>query len=145
MGQFVSMTAAEFRALMTKNQTSEPKKPIPEQKTSKYRAEKAKADGKVFDSTKERNRYLELKKWQEEGKISNLECQKQFMLQEGFRDREGNWQRPITYIADFCYNEGEDYIVEDVKSKMTKQLPVFRIKKKLFLRKYPEYRFREKV
>lgn len=145
MGQFVSMTSAEFRALLTKNASSGPKTPIPEQKTSKYRSEKAKADGKVFDSTKERNRYLELKKWQEEGKISNLECQKQFMLQEGFRDRDGNWQRPITYIADFCYNEGEDYIVEDVKSKMTKQLPVFRIKKKLFLRKYPEYKFREKV
>lgn len=143
MGQFVSMTAAEFRALLTKNASSGPKTPIPEQKTSKYRSEKAKADEKTFDSRKERNRYLELKNQQERGLISGLECQKQFILQEGFRDREGNWQRPITYICDFFYQEGEDWVVEDVKSKMTKQLPVYRIKKKMMLRRYPFYRFRE--
>ena len=131
MGQFVSMTSAEFRALMTKNGTLEPKKPIPTQKTSKYRSEKANADKKVFDSRKERNRYLVLKK------------QKQFVLQEGFRDSEGKWQRPITYICDFFYCEGDKWVVEDVKSKMTKQLPVYRLKKKLFLRRYPFYRFRE--
>ena len=143
MGQFVSMTSAEFRALLTKNGTLEPKKPIPTQKTSKYRSEKANADEKVFDSRKERNRYLELKNQQERGIISGLECQKQFVLQEGFRDKDGKWQRPITYICDFFYQEGDEWVVEDVKSRMTQQLPVYRLKKKLFLRKYPEYRFRE--
>lgn len=145
MGQFVSMTSKEFRALLTKNAGSSPITTPFTQKPSKYHSEKAKADEKVFDSRKEANRYLELKKQQEDGLISGLECQKQFVLQEGFRDNEGNWQRPITYVCDFFYQEGEDWVVEDVKSKMTKQLPVYRLKKKLFLRKYPEYKFREKV
>lgn len=143
MGQFVSMTAAEFRALMTKNAGSSPTTPVSTQKTSKYRSERANADEKSFDSRKERNRYLVLKKQQEDGLITDLECQKQFILQEGFRDSEGNWQRPITYICDFFYCEGDKWVVEDVKSKMTKQLPVYRLKKKLFLRRYPFYRFRE--
>ena len=69
MGQFVSMTAAEFRALLTKNTGSSPTTPSFAQKTSKYRSEKAKADEKTFDSRKERNRYLELKKQQENGLI----------------------------------------------------------------------------
>lgn len=143
MGQFVSMTAAEFRALLTKNAGSSPTTPLSTQKTSKYRSERAKADEKTFDSRKERNRYLELKKQQEDGLITGLECQKQFVLQEGFRDSEGNWQRPITYVCDFFYCEGDKWVVEDVKSKMTKQLPVYRLKKKLFLRRYPFYKFRE--
>lgn len=145
MGQFVSMTSKEFRALLTKNAGSSPITTPFTQKTSKYHSEKAKADEKVFDSRKERNRYLELKKQQEDGLVSGLECQKQFVLQEGFRDNTGKWQRPITYICDFFYHDltTDDWVVEDVKSRMTQQLPVYRLKKKLFLRKYPEYRFRE--
>lgn len=149
MVEFLTMTAAEYRAFVTKNLRSKPKDTFSEQKTvrapSKYRSLKAKADGKTFDSTKERNRYLVLKKAQEEGKIGGLECQKEFLLQEGFRDNTGKYQRPITYICDFFYQDLEtgDWVVEDTKSIVTQKLGVYRIKRKLFMFRYPQYKFHE--
>ena len=37
----------------------------------------------------------------------------------------------IKYVADFVYQEKGQLVVEDVKSKMTRNLPVYRLKKHL--------------
>ena len=150
MVEFLSMTSREYRDFVTKNARFKPESVTTEQKTvaqAKYRSEKTKVGTKTFDSRKEANRYLVLRKAQEEGKIELLECQKEFLLQEGFRDNQGNWQRPITYICDFFYHDvaADEWIVEDVKSIMTRKLEVYRIKRKLFMYRYPEYTFHEDV
>lgn len=76
-----------------------------------------------------------LKLMEQQGEIRDLVLQPKFLLQEGFRDRDGKWHRAIHYIADFRYVEDNWVIVEEVKGRMT---AVFRIKKKLFLFKYPD-------
>lgn len=78
-------------------------------------------DGKKFDSKKESERYKELKA----NGVSELECQVKFPIQI-------NGVKICSYIADFTYlNERGEKIVEDVKSEMTRKLPVYRLKKKL--------------
>lgn len=78
-------------------------------------------DGKKFDSKKECERYKELKAQ----KVGSLECQVKFPIQI-------NGVKICSYIADFTYiDERGEKIVEDVKSEMTRKLPVYRLKKKL--------------
>ena len=76
------------------------------------------------------------------GQIKDLRYQVPYLLQEAFRDHNGNWNRAITYVADFAYMErGKERItVEDCKGMKTE---VYRIKKKLFLHKYPDLNFIE--
>lgn len=105
----------------------------------KYLSKKTIIDGITFDSKKEGLHYLELKRRQELGEISNLELQPSFLLQEKFK-RDGKIYRPITYIADFRYVEEGKVIVEDVKGFKT---PEYKIKKKLLLYKYEGFEFRE--
>ena len=47
---------------------------------SKYKASKCEYNGIKFDSKKERDRYIFLKGMEDNGKISNLELQKAFVL-----------------------------------------------------------------
>jgi len=61
-------------------------------------------------------------------------------LQPGFRDRQGKYHRPIVYVDDFYYYEGDRSVVEDVKGPVTR---VYAIKRKLFQFRYPEVLFRE--
>lgn len=105
----------------------------------KYLSKKTIIDGITFDSKKEGLHYLELKRRQELGEISDLELQPSFLLQEKFK-RDGKTYRPITYIADFRYVEEGKVIVEDVKGFKT---PEYKIKKKLLLYKYEGFEFRE--
>lgn len=98
-------------------------------------ARKTVVDGKTFASRKEARRYAELKLLDREGHIEKLRCQVRYELQEGFRDRDGRWVRPITYIADFEYREGGRKIIEDVKGRKEE---VFRIKWKMLQRKFLE-------
>ena len=116
---------------------------LQEQKANKYKNVKVIYNGKVFDSIKEKNRYLWLKVLEEEGKISELELQKKFLLQEEFT-YNGKKERPIYYIADFFYYSKElnCYIAEDVKSEITRT-STYKIKKKLFEYKYPNVCFKE--
>lgn len=76
------------------------------------------------------------------GKIQNLRQQISFLLQEGFRY---NWkaERKIEYVADFVYYQDDKMIVEDVKSPITKKNPVYCIKRKLLLNRYPYITFIE--
>ena len=52
---------------------------------SKYSNKKVNIDGITFDSKKEANRYKELKILENLGKISNLELQPVYVLQESFK------------------------------------------------------------
>ena len=117
---------------------------------NKYRNKKTEIDGIKFASKKEGLRYVELKSLQERGKITCLVCQPKFELQAKFEDIiTGVKYRSINYVADFTYICDAGVIVEDVKptgkdgkvSKYYKSTPayaVFRIKQKLFEKKYPD-------
>ena len=115
-------------------------------KINKYHNKSVEIDGIKFDSKKEMLRYKELKLMQKARLISELELQKKFELQPAFKDNNGKTQRKITYVCDFYYysNKEKKYIVEDVKSIATKT-QVYKIKKKLFLYKYPEIKFIEYI
>lgn len=101
---------------------------------NKYRNKKVIVEDYVFDSLQESKRYKELKLLLRAGQISNLELQPHFLLQDSFK-KNGKTYRKIEYIADFKYIENGKTIVEDVKGLQT---DVFKIKHKLFEKKYPE-------
>ena len=95
-------------------------------KRSKYGNKKTVVDGINFDSTKEARRYGELKMLLKAGVIGLLQMQVVYRL-------EVDGKLICKYIADFEYivvSTGER-VVEDVKSAMTRKLPVYRLKKKL--------------
>ncbi|MGF0095027.1 DUF1064 domain-containing protein [Peptoniphilus sp. SGI.035] len=109
---------------------------------SKYNSIKTIVDGIKFDSKKEARRYKELKVLERAGTIKELELQPRFLLQDKFK-LEGTTHRKIEYVADFKYwdKEKETWIVEDVKGVKT---DVYKLKKKIFLKKYGrEYTFIE--
>ena len=106
----------------------------------KYNAKLVEFDGFKFDSKKELKRYQELKMLEKAGKIKDLKLQPVFILQEGFYYC-GKAIRQITYRADFEYvDEDGKVVVEDVKGFKT---DVYKLKKKLFLKKYPDIVFKE--
>jgi len=109
--------------------------------TSKYHNRKVTIDNVTFHSRAEGQRYQELKILASCGAIAGFTLQPVFMLQEAFRDASGVKQRAITYIGDFAYIDCETgrNVVEDVKGKST---PVFLIKMKLFLKRYPNLELR---
>lgn len=110
----------------------------------KFKNIKTEYNGEVYDSRKEARRAFALDLLLKAGKIRDLERQKAFVLQEGYYNNKKDKIRPIFYIADFVYydNERKMWTVEDVKSPATRT-EVYRIKKKLFEYKYPEYWFIE--
>ena len=112
------------------------------QMRNKYRAKKTTIDGITFDSRKEAMRYQELKLLEKAKVIKDLKLQPKFELQESFKS-QGKTHRAITYIADFMYYDLEQkkQVVEDVKGVRTE---VYKIKKKMFLKRYgDQYKFYE--
>ena len=93
-----------------------------------------------YDSEKEYKRSLQLKQLQKEGKISELEEQKVFILQESFKNNQNKTIKSIKYIADYFYIENGVEVAEDVKGFKT---DVYKIKAKLFQKKYPNIKFIE--
>jgi hypothetical protein len=100
-------------------------------------------DNITFSSKKEMVRYNELKQLLQIGGISDLILQPSFLLQDRFTDSTGKKHRAIHYVADFQYNIKDLIFVEDVKPSKTFSTDVYKIKKKLFLFKYPDLNFRE--
>lgn len=99
---------------------------------SKYGNKRCEANGITFDSKKEMYRYLELKGLQDAGLISDLKLQHHFTLAEAFRTPDGEPVRRTEYIADFTYVDAEGkFVVEDVKSEITRKNPVYSLKKRL--------------
>lgn len=111
-------TAREFNEY-----TNGAKKPK-EAKPSKYKNTKVEHDGKVFDSKKEYAHYLTLVALQNAGEISELNHHVTFTFVH-------NGMKIGAYEADFTYNKDGKEVVEDVKSKITAKLPVYRLKKKM--------------
>lgn len=111
-------------------------------KGSKYKNIKTK-DG--FDSNKERKRFFELELMQKAGVITSLNKQVCFQLLDTFKDKRGITERGVKYIADFVYydNEKKSFVIEDVKSPITRKLSVYVLKRKLVKQKYPDFLFYE--
>ena len=113
----------------------------------KYNNSKTVVDGITFDSRHESQRYQELKLLEKGKVISNLELQKEFVLipnqyrtEERYgkngkrlKDKQVLVERKISYFADFCYtlNETGETVVEDAKSKITREDKVYILKRKL--------------
>lgn len=98
---------------------------------TKFNAVKVEYDGRKFDSKLECNIYKVLK----ERLTPNYKIgfQPSFVLQEKF-EFDGHIIRPITYKADFViYKDIEAKAVIDAKGMETNE---FKIKRKIFIRKY---------
>ena len=95
---------------------------------SKYKNQKTVLDGITFDSKKESTRYAELMMLQRAGLIQNLRLQVPFEL---IPKQDG--ERAVKYIADFVYDEGDETVVEDTKSEITRANPTYILKRKLLL------------
>ena len=102
---------------------------------NKYRNEKTIVDGITFDSRKEANYYLYLKRLSEEGKISNLRLQVPYIIADPVwvdvekqlktKTKTVKYQvwKGLKYIADFVYidnSTGSEEVV-DVKGHRTKE------------------------
>lgn len=125
--RFIEMTLEEYQRLKT---------PI-----SKYHNHKVHADGKVFDSQMEYQRWVALQLLERNGLIECLTFHRRFMIIDGFRDRYGKKHQARYYEADFTYIDTAtgQQICEDVKGAVTQ---VFSIKKVLFLKRYPDWDLR---
>lgn len=103
---------------------------------SKYYSKKVKIGDHVFDSKKEYSRWLELQGMELAGEIRDLHRQVKFELIPSQKRNGKVVERACYYIADFTYYLGDQFIVEDVKSKITKKKPEYVIKRKLLLYRY---------
>jgi hypothetical protein len=107
------------------------------------------SDGTLFASKKEMERWDYLLKLQQAGEISDLQQQIPFVIFESFYTAQYGKVNEIVYVSDFVYTnisyrkglEGKS-IVEDSKSGPTRTKE-YKIKRKLFLYKYPDYYFFE--
>lgn len=106
----------------------------------KYGNSITEVDGIRFDSRKEAKYYEDLLWQQRTGAVKSIELQPEFVLQPGY-EVAGKKIRPIIYKADFKVTEADGHIYYvDTKGMKT---PVYLIKKKMLLYKYPDIDFRE--
>ena len=109
---------------------------------NKYKSHKTNANGVVFDSKKEYNRYIELTLLSRSGAIKGLKRQVKFelipaqyepdIINSRGKVKKGKLiERAVSYIADFVYtDENGKTVVEDTKGFRTKD---YIIKRKLLL------------
>ena len=109
---------------------------------NKYKSHKTNANGVIFDSKKEYNRYIELTLLSRSGAIKGLKRQVKFELipaqyepdiisPRGKAKKGKLVERAVSYIADFVYtDENGKTVVEDTKGFRTKD---YIIKRKLLL------------
>jgi len=110
---------------------------------SKYNVAPAAArtcDGIRFDSKAEMHRYQELLMLQRVGQIQNLELQPEYQLIDPFVSASGVKFRGVRYRGDFRYLEHGRTVLEAVNGARPE---VYRIKRHLFIRRYPDVVFRE--
>ena len=103
--------------------------------SSKYHNVKTEVDDIKFDSKKEACRYKYLMELVEAKAIRDLKLQQHFQLQGTFRTPKGETVRGIEYVADFTYWRGNTFVIEDVKSEITRKNPVYTMKKKMMAEK----------
>ena len=109
---------------------------------NKYKSHKTNANGVIFDSKKEYNRYIELTLLSRSGAIKGLKRQVKFelipaqyepdIINPRGKVKKGKLiERAVSYIADFVYtDENGKTVVEDTKGFRTKD---YIIKRKLLL------------
>lgn len=109
---------------------------------NKYKSHKTSANGVIFDSKKEYNRYIELTLLSRSGAIKGLKRQVKFelipaqyepdIINSRGKVKKGKLiERAVSYIADFVYtDENGKMVVEDTKGFRTKD---YIIKRKLLL------------
>jgi len=97
---------------------------------SKYRSRKVTLDGITFDSVRESRRYQELKLLERAGKIVDLKRQVKYRLLPSQKIGNKTVEREVSYIADFTYWQGNEFVVEDVKGVKTKD---YILKRKMML------------
>lgn len=134
--EWLRMSAAEYRKQIGSSKSSGPAQK--HLNPNKYNAKKVEINGVRFDSKKEAQLYQKLENLQRMGIISELQRQVRFELVPKQKD-----ERAVHYVADYVFKEGDKLVVADCKSAMTKKLPAYIIKRKLFKWRYPEYEFRE--
>ena len=110
---------------------------------SKYKNKKVEYNGIVFDSTKEKNRYIFLKAQEELGKIHDLQLQVKYELIPAIKEeyvehlktkdrvKTRTVQLAITYTCDFQYYKNGELVIEDVKSSPKMLTKEYALKKKM--------------
>lgn len=126
----------EQRVLNILNNSAKKEKGIKNQKKSKYHNQKTELDGILFDSKKESQYYSKLKIMKMTGEIKDFERQVKYVLQDSFK-LNGKAYREIYYKADFVIEhlDGTKEVV-DVKASKYFQDSVYKLKKKMFIKKY---------
>lgn len=111
----------------------------------KYHNRKVEYEGITFDSTKERNRYVILRKAESDGIIHDLKLQPEFPLlpnqyEDVIRQLKTKSktvkkivERAVNYRADFSYMIGKTLVVEDVKISKKLLPQEFILKRKMML------------
>lgn len=103
-------------------------------KRSKYGNKKVTIDGHTFDSKAEARYYQELKLLERAGEVLFFRLQPRYRLLDSF-EKDDKKHIAIDYIADFEIHHKDGSIeVVDVKGVQTQ---VFKIKEKMFNKKYP--------
>lgn len=126
------ITVAEYKAMVARRAS-------PAARQNKFGAKSITIDGHYFPSLLEGRRYGQLKMMQRTGLIRELKLQPRF-------DLSAAGEKVAEYRADFAYEElvakplSWRYVVEDTKGMAT---PVYKLKRALFLRLYPNVIFRE--
>jgi hypothetical protein len=122
-GQRVEWQSHEAAAAMSDHACRKPAAEAPK-RGNKYHAEPVTIDGYRFASKAEGRRYEVLRLREKAGEITNLEVHPAFDLHvEGVKIGR--------YCSDFSYREGEEQVVEDVKSGPTRTREFKRTKKHL--------------
>ena len=105
-------------------------------KKSKYKNKEVVYNGINFKSTKERDRYIDLLLLERNGQIKDLELQPRYKLIDGVKFSDGSRAKPaLRYTADFRYIDCRtgELIVEDVKSKITKESTDYKMRRHMML------------
>ena len=113
-------------------------------KRNKWGNKKVIYDGITFDSTKEKDRYITLCWRQQQGIISDLKTQVEYIviphlytmqtkvLKTKTKQIQRTFATATKYIADFVYtDQNGNMVVEDVKGSKHTITPEFRLKQKL--------------
>lgn len=99
---------------------------------SKYRNTKVEQDGITHDSGKEAKRWDFLRQLEQAGTITHLRRQVSFELAPSVHLKGEARKKPaLRYFADFVYRRAGVLVVEDTKSRPTRKLAAYRIKKHL--------------
>lgn len=125
----------EFTARSERRRAEPPAPPVAHpQSARKFLNVKVEADGLRFDSKKERDRWMQLQEMERAGLISDLRRQVAFELAPAVRFEGERKKKPaIRYFADAVYVEAGRTVIEDTKSKITREDAVYRLKKHLML------------